>query len=94
MDFTSLGSLSLTKLKFCACDQGVTDCSYKHFADCETISRGKEYDCLLHSSHSRRKRHAMYLTSFSPDPIEHDLPIVSMMLNTLEYLFSSKLNRK
>ncbi|XP_062606046.1 uncharacterized protein LOC134267852, partial [Saccostrea cucullata] len=70
MDFGSLKSLSLTKVKFCACNKGVTECSYQQFTDCSDITRGKEYECILHSSTSRRKRHAIYMQSFSPDPIE------------------------
>ncbi|XP_062600788.1 von Willebrand factor D and EGF domain-containing protein-like isoform X2 [Saccostrea cucullata] len=70
MDFSSLKSLSLTNVKFCACNQGVTECSYQQFTDCSGMTRGKEYECILHSSTSRRKRHAVYILSFSPDPIE------------------------
>ncbi|XP_062608125.1 von Willebrand factor D and EGF domain-containing protein-like, partial [Saccostrea cucullata] len=70
MNFGTLKSLSLTKVKFCACNKGVTECSYQQFTDCSDITRGKEYECILHSSISRRKRHAIYMQSFSPDPIE------------------------
>ncbi|XP_062607869.1 uncharacterized protein LOC134269673, partial [Saccostrea cucullata] len=71
MDFKTLSSLSLIKTQLCTCnEEKKTECSYRSYTDCGTTTRGKEYQCLLHSSSNRRKRHAEYMTSFNPDPME------------------------
>ncbi|XP_061171056.1 von Willebrand factor D and EGF domain-containing protein-like [Saccostrea echinata] len=76
MDFQTLNSLSLIKTQLCTCnEEKKTECSYRSYTDCGTTTRGKEYQCLLHSSSSRRKRHAEYMASFNPDPVEASTPL-------------------
>nr|XP_022290011.1 von Willebrand factor D and EGF domain-containing protein-like [Crassostrea virginica] len=59
--YDQLTPLSSYFHKLCTCDEEQLRCSYKQHNQCKTKDRGKEYQCVLHSS-SRRKRNSLHLT--------------------------------
>nr|XP_022311532.1 von Willebrand factor D and EGF domain-containing protein-like [Crassostrea virginica] len=59
--YDQLTPLSSYFHKLCTCDEEQLRCSYKQYNQCKTKDRGKEYQCVLHSS-SRRKRNSLHLT--------------------------------
>ncbi|XP_056017048.1 uncharacterized protein LOC130053679 [Ostrea edulis] len=68
MDLDTLTSLSRVKTPLCTCNSKKTECSYISYTDCGTISRGKQYPCLVRKASSRRKRN---IRSYNDRPVKH-----------------------
>ena len=84
--YDQLTSFSSYFYKLCTCDQEKTQCRYNQYNQCGTMTRGKEYHCVLHTN-SRKRRDLKNLTQFRDNYWESRNVLVCL----LDYMIVEKL---